>query len=213
MKKTEIILVRHGQSIGNANGQYLGHTNLGLSEVGHKQAEITAEHLKNVKIDAVYSSDLLRAHDTAVPHAKMRGLEVIDSEQLREINIGEWEGKYVEDLKRDFYDEFVIAWQKNFGTFAFREGESVIGAGKRFYNEVLRIAKENEGKCVLIAAHAAVIRAFWCMVCKIPPERMAEAYPYPTNASYSTVEFDGEKFIPIEYSSDAHMSLYSEPLQ
>lgn len=213
MKKTKIILVRHGQSLGNAVGMYLGHTNLGLSDVGHRQARITAEHLKDEKIDAVYSSDLLRAHDTAVPHAEMRGLEVIDSEQLREINIGDWEGMYVEDLKRDFYDEFVIKWQQNFGTYKFHGGESVIGAATRFYNEVLRIAKENEGKCVLIAAHAAVIRAFWCTVCEIPPERMAAAYPYPTNASYSTVEFDGEKFTPIEYSHDSHMTVYSEPIQ
>ena len=50
MKKTKIILVRHGESLGNATGRYLGHTNLGLSEVGTQQAEVTAQYLKNEKI-------------------------------------------------------------------------------------------------------------------------------------------------------------------
>ena len=213
MEKTKIILVRHGESIGNALGMSLGHTNLGLSEVGHRQARITAEHLKNEKIDAVYSSDLLRAHDTAVPHAELRGLTVIDSEGLREVNIGEWEGKLVSDLKRDHYEDFVIKWQQGFGTFTFPGGDNVMASATRFYNEVLRIARAHQGECVLIAAHAAVIRAFWCMTCNIAPENMAQAYPYPTNASYSTLYFDGEKFTPIEYSFDKHMTEYSEPIQ
>ena len=72
MKETTLILVRHGQSIGNATRVYLGHTNLGLTERGKMQAQLTAERLRDEKIDAIYSSDLKRAHDTAMPHAEMR---------------------------------------------------------------------------------------------------------------------------------------------
>ena len=70
MKNTVFYLVMHGQSIGNALRTYLGHTNLDLSELGYEQAKITAEHLRNVPFDAIYSSDLLRAYHTALPTAR-----------------------------------------------------------------------------------------------------------------------------------------------
>ena len=60
-KRTKIIIVRHGQSIGNATKTVLGHTDLDLSDLGYKQAEVTANELKNEKIDLIVSSDLKRA--------------------------------------------------------------------------------------------------------------------------------------------------------
>lgn len=203
--KTKIIIIRHGESEGNAKGLYLGHTNLGLSPLGHRQAMATAQHLADVNIDAIYSSDLMRAHQTAEPHAKIRNLPIVDLTALREINIGEWEGMAVSDLTKYHYDEFVIGWKENFGTFRFPGGESVLEAAERFYNAAFKIAKSNPGKTVLITAHAAVIRAFWCTVLKLSPEEMASAVPFPSNASYSVLEFDGETFTPIEYSNDEHL--------
>ena len=204
MKKTKFIIIRHGQSLGNANNLYLGHTDLDLSELGYRQAQITAEHLKNEKIDAIFTSDLKRAHNTVVPHAKMRGLEVVDRCELREIYLGDWEGCAVEELLRDEHEAFVVGWKQNFGTFTMPNGESTISAGERMYDELLRIAREMPGKTVLIGAHAAIIRAFWGKVSGYSPEKIADAVPFPTNASYSVVEFDGENFVPIEYSVDSH---------
>jgi len=136
MKNCKIYLIRHGQSLGNLNRLYLGHTNLDLSEEGYRQAEITADFLKDVDFDLIYSSDLLRAHNTAVPHAKMRNLDIIDSIELREIYLGDWENKEIEYLIENHYNDFVIGWKDNFGTFTVPGGESVIGAGKRFFNKV-----------------------------------------------------------------------------
>ena len=202
---TKIFLVRHGESLGNANGMYIGHLNYGLSDFGKLQAEATAQYLKNEKIDAIYSSDLSRAHDTALPHAKIRNLPVVDSVELREVNIGEWEGKKIDDLIKNHYDEFVIGWKQNFGTFAFPGGESVLAAADRFYNEVLAIAKRHIGGSVLITAHAAIIRAFWCKVLNIRPEEMAAAVPFPTNASVSILSFNGEEFLLGDYSMNKHL--------
>ena len=79
-------------------------------------------------------------------------------------------------------------------------------AAERFYNEVLRIAKENIGRTVLITAHAAVIRGFWGKVTKTPPEFLAATYPYPTNASCTFLWYNGEELMPLEYSVDEHLS-------
>ena len=204
MGECKIFLVRHGQSLGNLNRVYLGHTDYDLSEIGYQQAEITAEHLKKEHIDAIYSSDLLRAHNTAVPHARIRGLEVIDSQNLREIYLGDWENRPIDELIEQDYDNFIVGWKENFGTFTVPGGENVLDAGKRFCAEVEKIAKENAGKTVLIAAHAAVIRVFWCIINKVEPSDMAAAYPFPTNASYSTLTYRSGEFIPKKFSCDEH---------
>ncbi|MBQ8322112.1 MAG: histidine phosphatase family protein [Clostridia bacterium] len=206
MEKTKIILVRHGESLGNARRMLLGHTDLDLSELGYRQAEACAEALKNEKVDAIYSSDLLRAYNTAIPHAKMRGLAVQKSLQLREIYLGAWEGKSVADILEKHADMYEKDWLGAYGTFRFPGGESTVEAGERFYAEVARISEENEGKTVLIAAHAAVIRSFFAKVLGIAPEDIAPKLPFPSNASYSEVCFNGRSFEAGRFSVDDYLA-------
>ena len=205
-KQTKIILIRHGQSLGNANHTMLGHTDLDLSPLGYLQAETTANYLKNEKIYEIYSSDLIRAYNTAVPHAKIRNLDIKISEKLREARIGEWENLSLEQIFEKWGREvYFIDWHQNFGTFEFPGGESIKGAGERFYNAVLEILTQNLGKTVLITAHAAVIRAFWGIISEISWENIASTLDFPSNASYSIAYFDGEKIIPESYSNDSHL--------
>lgn len=204
--KTKIFLVRHGQSIGNARHLILGHTDMDLSPLGYLQAKATADRLATEKIDAVYSSDLLRAKNTAVPHAELRGLEVTTSRQLREIFVGDWENLTVDEVKEKYGDMYDVAWTLGFGTFVMPGGESTVEAGERFYNELSRIAELEYGRTVLVAAHAAVIRAFWAKIMNIKPCDVAAALPFPTNASYSVLEYSCGKFSPVEYSCDEHLS-------
>lgn len=203
---TKIILVRHGQSLGNATKTILGHTDLDMSEHGYKQAEATAEYLKNEIIDVIYSSDLKRAVNTALPHANMRGLKLHTSEKLREIYVGAWENLKTDDILAKWGREiFENDWLGNFGTFTFPEGESTLEGGRRFFTEMERICREYPGKTVLVAAHAAVIRSFWGIISNISPENLAKELPFSTNASFSIAHYDGNRFIPIEYSHDEHL--------
>jgi broad specificity phosphatase PhoE len=203
---TKIIFVRHGYSESNKEKRFCGQRDVPLDALGHSQAEQMKEYLlKNYTIDAIYSSDLLRAHNTAVPHAEIHGLSIVDSVDLREVFLGDWEGCAVEKLLSEHHEEFAVKWLGEFGSFAFPGGESVYHAACRFYDKLLEIAKENEGKTVLITAHAAVIRAFWCKINGVSPlEAWGAAFPFSTNAAYSRCTFDGEKFIPLEYSCDSH---------
>ena len=203
---TTIYLVRHGQSIGNLHRLYLGHTDLDLSELGFTQAEQTANHLSEVNFSKIYSSDLKRAYNTAIPHAKLRGLTINSSENLRELFLGEWENMPVDDLINSQKELFVDGWLENFGTFSIPGGEVVWEGGLRFAREVERIAKENEGKTVLITSHAAVIRAFWGIISCIEKENLAKEIKFPTNASYSVVEYKDGKLIPLKYSCDEHLT-------
>ena len=201
---TTIYLIRHGESIGNANRIYLGHTDLDLSERGFLQAEETAKALSDVPFTAVYTSDLLRARHTAEPHAKMRGIEVVPTKDLREMSVGKWEGCKVDDLVLD--ERFIKGWRENFGLFTFPGGENVGAAADRIFNKITEIAKNHDGETVAVVFHAAALRAFWCKVLGAPKEEWATTISFPTNASYSIVEYENGAFSPKEYSCDAHLA-------
>ena len=204
-ENTRIYVIRHGESVGNLHRICLGHTDLDITELGMKQAEKTAEALSGVDFAAIYASDLIRAVHTAEPHAKMRGLDVNTSPDFRELYFGNWENASVLMLKEKFHEQFMIGWRQNFGTFTAPRGESVVAMAERMEEGLKRIAKEHRGKNILLTSHAAAIRALWGKISGYAPSEWADAYPFPTNASYSVVEFDGERLIPVSYSNDSHL--------
>ena len=200
--KTRIYLVRHGESVGNAKRALLGHTNLDLSELGVEQAKKCAKALSSLKLDAIYSSDLIRAYNTALPHAALRSMDVVPMQTLREIYMGDWEGAFVADLEgTELYE---LEWRKKFGTFKAPGGERVTDLADRIHNAVLELGKRHLGQTILIATHAAAIRSFYAKISGFKPEEWNDALPFPTNASYSVVEYENGRLIPCEYSSDKH---------
>ena len=201
--KTIIILERHGQSVGNADKLYLGHTDLGLTEKGIMQAEITAEHLANEALSAIYSSDLKRAYETALPHARIHKLDIKTSERLREVFVGDWEGKFVPDLVRDCYEDFVV--RRTHRGFVYPGGESTYDAACRLHKALVDIALENEGGVVLVVSHSVAIRSFWYYLSGYTELNMIDRVPFMPNASYCTLEFDGKKLIPVKYFCAEHL--------
>ena len=209
-KETVIYLVRHGQSIGNLNRWILGHTDLDLTDVGYSQAEKCAEYMKEIKVDKIYASDLKRAYNTAMPHAKLRTLTPILTRELRELYFGDWDGVPVSDVSDS--EMFISAWKNNFGTFKSPGGESVRHLASRVYNYILSIASENPGKSLMFVFHAAAIRAFWGRVSGIPCEVLAEKLPFPLNASVSVLHFKNGMFYPVMYSDASFLEEKPIPL-
>lgn len=87
-----LLLVRHGETEWNATHRWQGFTGPPLNELGRQQAQELADKLRSTAIDAVYSSDAVRALETAEVVVAARGLEVQQDARLREVNFGEWEG-------------------------------------------------------------------------------------------------------------------------
>lgn len=207
MKLTEIYIVRHGESIANLERRAAGFTDTPLSELGIRQANVTAEALSDIHFDAIYSSDLSRAYDTALPHAEMRGMSVEKREKLREVFLGEWEYMQVDDIVARYGAEaYHGGWRAHFGTYVIPGGESAINGGKRVYDEIEKICKEREGNRILIVSHGAAIRSFCLRVMGADPEKYSETLPYPSNASYTRLIYDGEKFEIAEFSIDDYLS-------
>lgn len=197
---TKIILERHGQSIGNRDGIYLGHTDLGLSEKGKKQAEMTAEHLKGENITKVYSSDLRRAMETALPHCFIHGVELETSAELREMHVGDWEGGDVKELNK--LTEFTI--NRTYRDFVYPNGEAVKDAADRMNRELIRLAKLNPDTTILVVSHSAAIRAFWYYLAGYEEKNMLDRVPFMKNASYCILTYDGELH-QISFGECAHL--------
>lgn len=196
--KTTIYLVRHGQSMGNLNDQFMGHTDTELTELGFRQAKMAAEYLKDIHLDAIYSSDLQRAYNTACATAKLKNLPVIKTEKMREINGGKWEAVKFSELTTLFPEDFG-AWQQDFKNCRCTDGESVLEMQSRIVAEIKRIAEENPGKAVAIFCHATPIRVF-----RIHCEGDWNA-PYPSNASTTIAEYENGEFKLVQYSIDHYM--------
>lgn len=200
MGKTQLYLIRHGESDGNYRRAFLGHTNLDLTPKGHEQAENTALYLNDIHTDIIYSSDLLRAYNTAMHTARLKGMEIITNKNLREIYAGEWENKSFDELCSQYPEEYGL-WKDNIGVAHCSGGESVQELRERIADEIFSIAKENEGKTVFIFTHATPIRTFRAECEGLPPEEMKNI-PWVGNASVTHAEYENGKMRIIEYGTD-----------
>ncbi|HEX7083206.1 MAG TPA: histidine phosphatase family protein [Gaiellaceae bacterium] len=89
---TIVILARHGETDWNSQGRWQGWADPPLNERGRQQAAALAERLRETPFDAVYTSDLRRAHETAEIVARPHGVPVVADPGLREIDVGSWSG-------------------------------------------------------------------------------------------------------------------------
>ena len=202
-KMTHLIIVRHGNSIGNRDRIFIGQTDWGLSEIGEEQVRRTTEYLKDEHIDAVYSSDLSRAYNTALPIARERGLRVHKRRALREIYAGKWETQRFADLPVLFADSWSV-WQNDIGRCRCDGGESLADLYKRIKRALDTIARENDGKTVLIGTHATVIRVMNCIFHNDVVENL-QKYEWVTNASVSRIDYEDGKYTVTEYGYDEHL--------
>lgn len=200
---TKIYLIRHGESQANQKDVFLGHTDLDLTEKGLQQAIKTAEYLKDIPVDAIYSSDLLRAYHTALCTARVKGLDVVKDKELREIYAGDWENKSFLELFEQFKETFSL-WVTDIGNAYCDHGETVQELQKRFLSAVERLAKENDGKTILIFTHATPIRVFKAAADGLTPAQMKEV-PWAGNASVTYAEYDNGSFCVREYSRNDFM--------
>jgi broad specificity phosphatase PhoE len=144
-------LVRHGETVENAQGICQGQTPGTLNEDGIAQAKALAEYLKNEKFDLFYSSDLLRTMKTTAEVTRFHpGKEIIPEPLLRERYLAAWQGK---------------PFPKNWKELDLPEGaetaEDLIARAEAF---IKLIKEKNEGQQVFAMSHGGLIRAFWTVL-------------------------------------------------
>lgn len=185
----KLILVRHGQTDANANGIIQGHGESTLTLLGRKQAQRIALRLKEEKIHICYSSDLLRAKETAQEILKFHPLvQMICTQELREVHAGKHEGRPINKdpkIKENIFN--------NFHSYKPEGGESFIEAQERvldFYHDLL---EKHKGKSVLLVAHGGILGAL--VLALLKKEINWEEYNKhrPQNAAISILEIEDTK--------------------
>lgn len=198
---TRLILIRHGYSKNNKEKKFTGQMDVPLDNIGFSQAEATAKFvLKNYKVDAIYSSDLLRAYDTVKPIAEVLNLPVTYCKGLREIDVGKWQGMFFEDIKR-LYPEKYLEYKGRTDSFRFEGGESFEDLKKRVVIALEKIDKENMGKTIVIGTHGGVIRALLAAYRSVSDEK-AEIVP---NGSVTVAEYNNGRLNFVEIGNSGHL--------
>lgn len=200
---TRLLVIRHGQSVSNLRGIFTGHLDLALTEIGRTQAAVTANYITSTyTVDAVFASDLSRAFDTGKAVADLVGLTVQADARLREIYAGTWEGKTFNELTAT--SPAYTVFRTDIGKCQTDGGESVAQLSQRVLEAFTQIARENEGKTVVIATHATPIRALQCHCEGLPVENMKDV-PWVTNASVTSVLYENGKLTLEEACHDSHL--------
>jgi len=153
---TRILAIRHGQTAWNADSRIQGHTDIALDAVGEWQAERLAQALAGEELQALYSSDLTRARQTAAPLATRTRLELRIDPGLRERGFGEFEGLSFAQIEQRWPDE-AEAWRRRDPDFGARGGEVLRDFRDRVVATVERLAQAHPGQSIALVTHGGVL--------------------------------------------------------
>ncbi|MDB3871624.1 2,3-diphosphoglycerate-dependent phosphoglycerate mutase [Euryarchaeota archaeon] len=161
---TILVLIRHGQSLWNAENRFTGWTDIDLSKKGENEAKAAGEKLENVSFDVVHTSALMRAQRTAeiiIKHnKKVQDIPTYKDERLNERHYGSLQGLNKTETAEKYGAEQVHIWRRSFD-ISPPDGESLKMTAERtlpyFKDDVLKHL--NEGKNVLISAHGNSLRS------------------------------------------------------
>ena len=151
---TKIYVVRHCESMGNLLHSFAGHSDVDISEKGELQLKCLSEYFKDIKLDKVYTSPLLRAKKTAEAINKYSGAPLEIEKDFIEINLGVLDGRPVSEMT----DEQTSKWLTDPDKFYVEGGESMREVAERVSAALKRIAEQNPESTIAVASHGCAIR-------------------------------------------------------
>ena len=197
---TYIYLIRHCEAMGNQKRLFQGSTDCDISDTGAKQLEYLAERFKSIKLDAVFSSPLIRTQKTAHAIADYKGLPVILRENLIELHGGIVEGKPFQEAFSSI-EGLADAWNNHPQDFAPQGGEPMRNAYERIYTEILDLAQQNRNKTIAIATHGGVSRCLMCRILYNDINRLKDV-PWCENTAVTLLKIDDDNKIGVEFFND-----------
>lgn len=153
---THLIVIRHGETAWNRERRLQGQIDIPLNDTGRAQARALAEALTGEPIDAVYSSDLGRAFETATPLAQALGLTVRSEPRLRERCYGELEAMTYAEVAEKRPEDFA-RWQARVPDYAPPGGESLREFHERAVEVALSLSRRHPGERIALVAHGGVL--------------------------------------------------------
>ena len=153
---THVLLIRHGQSQGNAEGRFGGHTDTPLSPRGRAEARRTAQALASESFDVIACSDLARAIETATPLANLVGLDLQTAEAFRERSVGVMEGLTFEEAAAQHPEQYAALLRRDF-EHVLLGGESYRQTLDRASKKLDELVDQFKGGRIAIYTHTGTI--------------------------------------------------------
>jgi broad specificity phosphatase PhoE len=192
---TTIFLARHGESDWNVEKRFQGHSDRPLTERGRKQARALADLVGAEKIDAVYTSPLSRAQETAEIVAARAGLEAVALPELREVDTGSWSGLSRADVEARFPEGFA-RWRS--GGSGWENGESYDEMAERVIGALRKIAEDHPDGRVLVISHGGPIRAIHAAAEGLAIKDYRRLKPVEPNARLSAVAVENGRLTRLD---------------
>lgn len=164
-----LLLIRHGQTLWNAEQRYQGQADVPLNELGRRQAEALARRLAGETIHVVYASDLQRAVDTAAPLAASHRLGIITDARLRELSFGEWEGCTFEEIRQREPARYQ-AWLRTPEQFSAPGGETGAQLRERMQAWLEEVRSQHDEQTAVVVAHGGSLMTLLQITLGLPSE-------------------------------------------
>jgi len=206
---TEIILARHGETEWNVEEVFRGRIDIELNETGLRQAELLAEYLSGIKIDAVYSSPLKRALKTAEMIASYHKLEVEIAPGLIDFDYGNWQGLAHQEVK-DKYKELYAEWINSPDQVKMPTGESLSDVRERAIGVVSDVIAKHEGIVVLVS-HRVVNKVLICALLGLDNSHFWNIRL--DTCGITTFTYENKRFVLTEHNNTSYLkSIHKPPL-
>ncbi len=204
---SRLILIRHGESTWNRDRRIQGQLDPPLSEQGHEQARLVAGRLGRREVEALYTSDLLRASQTAAPIAAMLGVEARPMKELREIFLGDWEGLHTAELAERFPEAW-DAWTREPSWDVVPRGEGASAFEERVVSALDRLFEQHSHGDAIVVTHGGVIQIALHRVVGRPSHGL---FPFRiSNGSVSIVERRNSRMVIATVNDTSHLEGIAE---
>ncbi|MFC3196202.1 histidine phosphatase family protein [Parapedobacter deserti] len=196
-------IIRHGQTDFNRKGIVQGRgVDSPLNEMGRKQADAFYKYYKDVSFDKIYTSTLLRTHQTVAPFLQ-QGVPVEQLDGLDEIGWGMYEGKEQSPEIMEGFADLTTRWRNGELDVSVEGGESPNQLVSRQRKALDHMLSKPEEKIVLICMHGRAMRVLLCMLINRDLALMDD-FPHTNTALYK-VRFDGKEFYIDEAYNTQHL--------
>lgn len=207
---TRILAIRHGQTAWNASARIQGHTDIELDALGQWQARQLAQALGHEELQAIYSSDLSRARDTAAPLAAAHGLPLGIDTGLRERAFGDFEGMSFEQIESR-WPEQALAWRRRDPGFGPQGGEVLRDFRERVVAALTRLALAHRGQCIALVTHGGVLDVLYREAARIALD--APRTWQVANAGINRLLHTGEGLVLVGWADVGHLAPSGDDLQ
>ena len=209
MLATQLIALRHGETAWNAEQRIQGHLDVPLNDTGRWQAQRLGQALLGAGVQAIYSSDLSRAADTAAPLALATGLPAHADVLLRERHFGEWQGSRYPEIE-ERWPQATLAWRRREPDFGPPGGETLADFYARSVAVYTALCQRHPGQVVAVFAHGGLLD---CLYRAATHQHLQAPRTWLTaNARINRVLYGGEGFTLVGWNDDGHLQADESPL-